>query len=98
MALPGKSETNKVYSLLVDLIESNIAVDICLQQAIYERLFSWIVGQINNAIEVKGSALEHGKNTVIGVLDIYGFEIFDDNRWVIYTTKIFLRLQIKSFQ
>jgi myosin heavy subunit len=25
-----------------------------------------------------------GKNTVIGVLDIYGFEIFDNNRLVLY--------------
>ncbi|XP_072029754.1 unconventional myosin-Id-like [Amphiura filiformis] len=48
-------------------------------KAIYERLFCWIVGKINSAIEIKGSVLEHGKNTVIGVLDIYGFEIFDDN-------------------
>lgn len=35
---------------------------------------------INAAIEVRGTSLQHGKNTVIGVLDIYGFEIFDDNR------------------
>ncbi|XP_038044734.1 unconventional myosin-Id-like [Patiria miniata] len=48
-------------------------------KAIYERLFTWIVGMINSAIEVQGTSLEHGKNTVIGVLDIYGFEIFDDN-------------------
>ncbi|XP_071495589.1 unconventional myosin-Id-like [Diadema antillarum] len=48
-------------------------------KAIYERLFTWIVGKINSAIEVKGTVMEHGKETVIGVLDIYGFEIFDDN-------------------
>ena len=50
-------------------------------QAIYERLFCWIVSRINDIIEVKRSdATIHGKNTVIGVLDIYGFEIFDNNR------------------
>lgn len=43
----------------------------------YDRLFSWIVGKINNAVEVKD--IRHGKCTVIGVLDIYGFEIFDIN-------------------
>ena len=37
-------------------------------QAMYTRAFSYIVGAINNAIEVKSS----GKTTVIGVLDIYG--------------------------
>ncbi len=50
----------------------------------YERLFCWIVGRINDVIEVKNyDARVHGKNTVIGVLDIYGFEIFQNNRFVL---------------
>uniref|UniRef100_A0A8D2MY76 Myosin ID n=1 Tax=Zonotrichia albicollis TaxID=44394 RepID=A0A8D2MY76_ZONAL len=49
-------------------------------KAIYERLFCWIVTHINDVIEVKNyDTTVHGKNTVIGVLDIYGFEIFDNN-------------------
>ncbi|CAN9503530.1 unnamed protein product [Ophioblennius macclurei] len=49
-------------------------------KALYERLFGWIVNRINNIIEVKNyDPALHGKNTVIGVLDIYGFEIFDNN-------------------
>ncbi|XP_067825194.1 unconventional myosin-Id isoform X5 [Heptranchias perlo] len=49
-------------------------------KAIYDRLFCWIVNRINDIIEVKNyDAKIHGKNTVIGVLDIYGFEIFDNN-------------------
>uniref|UniRef100_A0A665W6W2 Unconventional myosin-Ig-like n=1 Tax=Echeneis naucrates TaxID=173247 RepID=A0A665W6W2_ECHNA len=49
-------------------------------KALYERLFGWIVGRINTVIEVKDyNPVLHGKNTVIGVLDIYGFEIFDNN-------------------
>uniref|UniRef100_A0A8C6TSW5 Myosin IG n=1 Tax=Neogobius melanostomus TaxID=47308 RepID=A0A8C6TSW5_9GOBI len=49
-------------------------------KALYERLFAWIVGRINSVIEVKNyNPVLHGKNTVIGVLDIYGFEIFDNN-------------------
>uniref|UniRef100_A0A8C5FP92 Myosin IG n=1 Tax=Gadus morhua TaxID=8049 RepID=A0A8C5FP92_GADMO len=49
-------------------------------KALYERLFGWIVGRINSVIEVKDyNPMLHGKNTVIGVLDIYGFEIFDNN-------------------
>ncbi|NXW37776.1 MYO1G protein, partial [Phaetusa simplex] len=49
-------------------------------QAIYERLFCWIVGRINAGIAARGyDARLHGKSTVIGVLDIYGFEIFDTN-------------------
>ncbi|XP_064030299.1 unconventional myosin-Id isoform X3 [Pogoniulus pusillus] len=51
-----------------------------LAKAIYERLFGWIVTHINDVIEVKHyDSSVHGKNTVIGVLDIYGFEIFDSN-------------------
>ncbi|KAM9383672.1 unconventional myosin-Ig isoform 1-T1 [Pholidichthys leucotaenia] len=49
-------------------------------KALYERLFGWIVTRINSVIEVKNyNPVLHGKNTVIGVLDIYGFEIFDNN-------------------
>ena len=43
-------------------------------------MFTWIVGTINKAIEVRKEVINHGRNTVIGVLDIYGFEIFDNNR------------------
>lgn len=48
-------------------------------KAIYERLFTWIVGRINAQLEVKVTT--PGDNSVIGVLDIYGFEIFENNRY-----------------
>ncbi|XP_042216717.1 unconventional myosin ID-like [Homarus americanus] len=50
-------------------------------KAIYERLFSYIVEGVNKAIEVRyeGTAARYKYNTVIGVLDIYGFEIFERN-------------------
>ena len=50
-------------------------------KAIYERLFTWIVGRINAQLEVK--VVTPGDNSVIGVLDIYGFEIFENNRYVL---------------
>ncbi|NXW56574.1 MYO1G protein, partial [Eurystomus gularis] len=59
--------------------EASYARDACAK-AIYERLFCWIVGRINASIAARGyDARLHGKSTVIGVLDIYGFEIFDTN-------------------
>lgn len=62
-------------------------------QALYERLFGWIVSRINSVIEVKDyNPVLHGKNTVIGVLDIYGFEIFENNRFV-----VFCFLQLNEF-
>lgn len=49
-------------------------------KAMYDRMFTWIVGKTNEAIDPKASGIAYvGKNTVIGVLDIYGFEIFDNN-------------------
>uniref|UniRef100_A0A8B9QNH0 Myosin IG n=1 Tax=Apteryx owenii TaxID=8824 RepID=A0A8B9QNH0_APTOW len=59
--------------------EAAYARDACAK-AIYERLFGWIVGRVNAGIAARDyDARRHGKSTVIGVLDIYGFEIFDTN-------------------
>uniref|UniRef100_A0A668AGJ1 Unconventional myosin-Ib n=1 Tax=Myripristis murdjan TaxID=586833 RepID=A0A668AGJ1_9TELE len=43
-----------------------------LAKNLYSRLFSWLVTRINESIKV-------GHQGVMGVLDIYGFEIFEDN-------------------
>ncbi|XP_065165017.1 unconventional myosin ID isoform X2 [Atheta coriaria] len=52
-------------------------------KAIYDRLFTWIVDKINAAISVDGNsnynASKKYRSCLIGVLDIYGFEIFDNN-------------------
>lgn len=44
-----------------------------LCKAIYNRLFSWLVQRINDSIKVKSEQ----KSKVMGVLDIYGFEVFE---------------------
>ncbi|XP_073701294.1 unconventional myosin-Ib isoform X4 [Garra rufa] len=46
-----------------------------LAKNLYSRLFSWLVTRINESI--KAQTQTHKK--VMGVLDIYGFEIFEDN-------------------
>jgi myosin heavy subunit len=46
-----------------------------LAKAIYDRLFQWVYGRINKAI----AAPKEDIKAVIGVLDIYGFEIFQHN-------------------
>jgi myosin-1 len=48
-------------------------------QALYDRLFTWIVGQVNAAIDPATTEAYVPNSTVIGVLDIYGFEIFTCN-------------------
>lgn len=50
-----------------------------LAKAIYDRLFSWIIQRINKSIQVPGKTIHKRFNKVIGVLDIYGFEVFDAN-------------------
>lgn len=52
-------------------------------KAIYERLFTWIVDKVNTSMKVKEINKKeisyYGKRTVIGVLDIYGFEVLENN-------------------
>ncbi len=51
--------------------EASEAVD-ALSKAIYNQLFNWLVMRINASVKgVKGN--------FIGVLDIFGFEIFENN-------------------
>lgn len=46
-----------------------------LCKAIYSRLFSWLISRINDSIKVKSKQ----KTKAMGVLDIYGFEVFKTN-------------------
>lgn len=48
-----------------------------LCKATYDRMFSWIVKTINQSIRVH----TRGSKKVMGVLDIYGFEIFETNQY-----------------
>jgi len=48
-------------------------------KAMYDRLFTWIVAQVNSAIDPSTTDAYVPNSTVIGVLDIYGFEIFGKN-------------------
>lgn len=46
----------------------------------YQRLFEWVVNKINGIMEPRDrDPRRDGKDTVIGVLDIYGFEVFPVN-------------------
>ncbi|CAG4991853.1 unnamed protein product [Colias eurytheme] len=57
------------------LIDANYT-RLALAKAAYDRLFTWIVQQINKKIEPPANSWG---GSLIGVLDIYGFEIFDCN-------------------
>ena len=73
-------------------------------KALYDRLFSWLVTRINTSIQYKP---KYGEDmTVIGVLDIYGFEIFESNSFEQFCInycneklqQIFIELTLKAEQ
>eukprot|EP00123_Amoebidium_parasiticum_P017665 comp23938_c0_seq1/m.42297 comp23938_c0_seq1/g.42297 ORF comp23938_c0_seq1/g.42297 comp23938_c0_seq1/m.42297 type:complete len:1031 (-) comp23938_c0_seq1:272-3364(-) len=48
-----------------------------LAKSLYERLFSWLVTRLNSSLSFNKKDV--GRPRVIGVLDIYGFELFEAN-------------------
>ncbi|KAK9736480.1 Unconventional myosin tail, actin- and lipid-binding [Popillia japonica] len=46
-----------------------------LSKAIYDRLFTWLVLRLNSSLKSEDTR----KNNVMGILDIYGFEVFGKN-------------------
>lgn len=46
-----------------------------LCKALYSRLFTWLVGRINDSIRAK----RLGRRKCLGILDIYGFEVLEKN-------------------
>lgn len=48
-----------------------------LAKALYDRMFSWLVSKLNACLQPADTRHKH---VVMGILDIYGFEIFQKNR------------------
>ena len=46
-------------------------------KSIYERMFVWLVQRLNQSL--RQSEVPPSKRVVTGILDIYGFEIFESN-------------------
>ena len=66
------AKAGSTYSVPLNRRQAEASRD-ALSKAIYDRIFDWIIDRINKALATQGCALS------IGVLDIYGFEIFDKN-------------------
>ncbi|EHL02183.1 putative Myosin-1 [Glarea lozoyensis 74030] len=72
-----------------------------LAKAIYNSLFDWIVERINRSLKARGTTAHS-----IGILDIYGFEIFEKNSFeqlcINYVNEklqqIFIQLTLKAEQ
>ncbi|NWS96514.1 MYO1H protein, partial [Mionectes macconnelli] len=73
--------TNRKIEARSEEVLSPLNVDLAfyardaVAKAIYGRTFSWLVNKINSSLANKDSTLK----TVIGLLDIYGFEVLDTN-------------------
>ncbi|XP_046849566.1 unconventional myosin-IXa-like isoform X3 [Xenia sp. Carnegie-2017] len=50
-----------------------------LAKALYGALFDWIVLQVNHTLAMKYTEKHDLKGNAIGVLDIFGFEVFEQN-------------------
>ncbi|XP_066466085.1 unconventional myosin-Ih [Tiliqua scincoides] len=73
--------TNKKIEARFEEVLSPLDLDLAyyardaVSKAIYGRTFTWLVNKINGSLANK----ELDKKTVIGLLDIYGFEVFETN-------------------
>ncbi|KAH8596675.1 myosin-1 [Bisporella sp. PMI_857] len=78
-----------------------IATRDALAKAIYNNLFDWIVERVNVSLKARGAT-----SNSIGILDIYGFEIFEKNSFeqlcINYVNEklqqIFIQLTLKTEQ
>ncbi|KAG8886928.1 class II myosin [Tulasnella sp. 332] len=89
-----------VYDVPLNPAQANSGRD-ALAQAIYNNLFEWIVSRVNISMKPRGAYEQ-----LIGVLDIYGFEIFQNNSFeqlcINYVNEklqqIFIELTLKTEQ
>ncbi|GAA96617.1 uncharacterized protein L969DRAFT_624263 [Mixia osmundae IAM 14324] len=65
-----------VYDVPLNPAQASAVRD-ALAKSIYERLFEWLVTRVNQSMKSPPGATQR----IIGVLDIYGFEIFKDNSY-----------------
>lgn len=74
--------THRTIDAKGDVVTSPLSRDMAiyardaLAKAVYDRLFTWLVKRLNRSLQTT----QGQKKEVMGILDIYGFEIFERNR------------------
>ncbi|KAK9240642.1 P-loop containing nucleoside triphosphate hydrolase protein [Lipomyces kononenkoae] len=89
-----------VYEVPLNVTQAGAVRD-ALAKGIYSNLFDWIVERVNVSLKTRGEAAR-----TIGILDIYGFEIFENNSFeqicINYVNEklqqIFIQLTLKTEQ
>ncbi|XP_035021483.1 unconventional myosin-Ih [Hippoglossus stenolepis] len=97
-----KIEANTDQVLSPFTIDHAIYARDALAKAIYGQTFTWLVNRINESMENKDAT----RKTVIGLLDIYGFEVFYVNSFEQFCInycneklqQLFIQLTLKSEQ
>ncbi|XP_054610330.1 unconventional myosin-Ic-like [Dunckerocampus dactyliophorus] len=80
-ALTHKKLTTKEEEVIIPLnFEQAVAARDALAKAVYGRTFTWLVEKINQSLALKDDMYHSNKAfPVIGLLDIYGFEVLQNN-------------------
>ncbi|EER45289.1 myosin-1 [Histoplasma capsulatum H143] len=89
-----------VYEVPLNVVQATAVRD-ALAKALYFNMFDWIVQRVNASLAARGSV-----ENSIGILDIYGFEIFEKNSFeqlcINYVNEklqqIFIQLTLKTEQ
>ncbi|KZT08699.1 uncharacterized protein LAESUDRAFT_49979 [Laetiporus sulphureus 93-53] len=89
-----------VYNVPLNPAQATAGRD-ALSKAIYNNLFEWIVSKVNQSMTPRSATAQ-----LIGILDIFGFEIFEDNSFeqlcINYVNEklqqIFIELTLKTEQ
>lgn len=82
---------------IILVISLFIFIDLILFQAIYGKLFIWVVNKINNVIFKPPEEEDTRSRQSIGLLDIFGFENFNTNRFSQQLVpRLFLLLVLKT--
>ena len=89
-----------VYDVPLNIVQATAVRD-ALAKAVYFNLFDWIVQRVNVSLKARGTIANS-----VGILDIYGFEIFEKNSFeqlcINYVNEklqqIFIQLTLKTEQ
>lgn len=103
-----KAFTHKTIEARGDFVTSPLSFDQSVyardafSKALYDRLFTWLVHRLNSSLKSQYD----GKRRLMGILDIYGFEIFESNSFEQFCInycneklqQLFIQLTLKSEQ
>ncbi len=101
----GGGRRGSTYNVNLNVQQARGTRD-ALAKALYSRMFDWIVSSVNLAMEKLAANLRKSQILCLGVLDIFGFEIFERNGFeqfcINYVNErlqqIFIDLTLKSEQ